>query len=312
MKIEKKAYSIYELGQRTNQEDYIWPCGSSPEGDLFILCDGMGGHEKGEVASRTVCEAMSSYIGSHPGEDGYFTEDMFKAALSYALDELDKLDDGAEKKMGTTMTFLQFHRGGCLAAHIGDSRIYHIRPADRRSESGGILFKTRDHSLVNDLVEAGYLTPEQARTDRRKNIITRAMQPNLESRPEADMKMISDIRPGDWFYICSDGMLEQAEDKEIVNILSMRRKDSQKVGIFRKLTENNRDNHSAFLIHVTGVQKEESDTPVMETADAGDEESKGQAAIRESPSLWKVMIVAMACIVFIGICLYLCKKFGIF
>ena len=259
MKYRLKVLSLYELGQRKNQEDYIYPPLGKVKDDerLFIVCDGMGGHEKGEVASKTVCEKISEYLAENYVGEEAFTEDIFKAALSYAYDALDALDDGAEKKMGTTLTFLMFHDEGCLAAHIGDSRIYHIRPSE--PEESRIRFVTRDHSLVNDLVAVGEMTPEEAKTSRQKNIITRAMQPNQERRSRADICNIQDVRPGDYFYMCSDGMLEQAEDVEIANVISMKNKtDEEKIEMFRVLTKDNKDNHSAHLIKVLSVNPEET------------------------------------------------------
>lgn len=255
MDFRLKVLSIYELGQRKNQEDYIYPpLGKVTEKDrLFIVCDGMGGHEKGEVASKTVCEKISEYIIENYNQEDVFTEDVFNAALSYAYDALDALDDGAEKKMGTTLTLVMFHNDGCLLAHIGDSRIYHIRPSEAGEKR--IRYVTRDHSLVNDLVSIGEMSPEEARTSKQKNIITRAIQPNQERRSRADIYHIEDIRPGDYFYMCSDGMLEQAEDQEIANVISMSNKtDDEKVEMFRRLTEDNKDNHSAHLIKVLSVE----------------------------------------------------------
>ena len=231
MKYELSVRSLQEIGQRANQEDTLFPASpgrTDPEG-LFILCDGMGGHEAGEVASQTVCEAMSRYIAAHPREDGLFDENDFRAALDAAYDALDARDAGGEKKMGT-------------------SRIYHIRPSENK-----VLFVTRDHSLVNDLVSLGELTPEEARTSKQKNIITRAMQPNQEHRMRADWKNITDVRPGDYFYMCSDGMLEQSGERELLNILSMDRTDDEKIAILKGATAGNRDNHSAHLIRVVSV-----------------------------------------------------------
>ena len=246
MKYSFEVHFIYELGKRANQEDSLYPQNGENSDGLFIVCDGMGGHEKGEVASAAVCEAMSSYMHSHFSDDGQFTREDFLEVLSAAYDALDEKDDESEKKMGTTLTFLKFHDGGCLAAHIGDSRIYHIRPSAKR-----ILYVSRDHSLVNELVALGEMTSEEARTSRQKNVITRAMQPGLERRSKADIMIIEDVRAGDYFYMCTDGMLEHAEDQEILNIISMKdRTDEEKMEIFIKLTADNRDNHSAFLIRV--------------------------------------------------------------
>ena len=251
MKIKTTVLSINELGQRTNQEDSIWPDlnNSSRSEDLFILCDGMGGHECGEVASQTVCETMSAYIRKHVGADDLFTEEDFKEALNAAYDALDAKDNGSVKKMGTTLTFVKFHAGGCFIAHIGDSRVYYFRPSER-----SFLYVTRDHSLVNDLVALGELTPEEAKVSSQKNVITRAMQPMQESRSRADCYNISDVRPGDYIYMCSDGMLENSEDNEIANILSMDVSDKEKVQIFIGATQENRDNHSAHVIRVLSVE----------------------------------------------------------
>ena len=248
------ARSILELGKRENQEDSLYPpfTGMPMEGSLFILCDGMGGHAAGEVASQTVCDVMSQYVNAHPREDGLFGEADFYAALDAAYDALDAKDTEEVKKMGTTLTFVKFHANGCFTAHIGDSRIYQIRPSESR-----ILHVTRDHSLVNDLVRLGELTPEEAKTSRQKNVITRAVQPHQDQRTKADCLDITDLAVGDYFYMCSDGMLEQAEDGEIVNILSLPRPDEEKIGILRGATKNNKDNHSAHLIRIVEILEEE-------------------------------------------------------
>lgn len=262
MEYKLTARSIHELGQRSNQEDSIFPVLSAKpsEGSLYILCDGMGGHAAGEVASQTVCETMSRYIADHPREDGYFEESDFYDALNAAYDALDAKDTGDEKKMGTTLTFVKFHAGGCFIAHIGDSRIYQIRPSEHR-----LMHVTRDHSLVNDLIKLGEMTPEEAKTSRQKNVITRAVQPNQERRAKADCVNLTDLKVGDYFYMCSDGMLEQAEDEEIVNILSLSRPDADKIEILRGATKDNKDNHSAHLIRIVDIrEKKVTRTPVPE------------------------------------------------
>jgi len=260
MKYRIQVSSIYELGSRDNQEDSLYPPkGKESASDrVFILCDGMGGHESGEVASGAVCEAMGSSVMSiknGTGEDAFSDAD-FRDALSAGLSALDARDNGAEKKMGTTMTFLKLHDEGATVAHIGDSRVYHIRPgAD--AEKTEILFETVDHSLVNDLIRIGELTPEEAKRSRQKNIITRAMQPNMERPPKADIYHTVDILPGDYFYMCSDGMLEEMEDSNIRFIFSERGgDDAAKVRMLTKVTKDNKDNHSAFIIHILEVKDE--------------------------------------------------------
>lgn len=297
MKLTLKAYTIYELGQRANQEDAIFPKhGAVQDTDrLFILCDGMGGHESGEVASSTVCAAMSrSVLRSMEGhEEQEFTQEMLLQALDDAYDALDQKDNGADKKMGTTMTFLKFHRKGCTIAHIGDSRVYHIRPGKDAADTQ-ILFQTRDHSLVNDLIDVGELTPEEAKTFRQKNVITRAMQPNMDRRCKADIQEITDIRPGDYFYMCSDGMLEEMEEEHIrFNFSAQTGSDENKIRILIEATSQNRDNHSAIVVHILDVEggvsdetdwhvQREGNTPKPIMAEVHDEETDADSQKSDS------------------------------
>ena len=247
---------------RPHQEDCIFPeQGKLKDSDrLFILCDGMGGHDAGEVASATVCEAMSRIIlnDGHDKEET-FTSVYFAKALDAAFKALDDKDTHAEKKMGTTLAFLKFHKGGVFIAHIGDSRVYHIRPG-KNGEETKILHETSDHSLVNDLIKVGELTREEARINGQKNVITRAMQPHLESRPKAEVYETSDITPGDYFYMCSDGMLEQVDmdnGSSLKNIFSNNGGALEnKIKILRKVTDQNTDNHSAFVIQVEDVYQD--------------------------------------------------------
>lgn len=293
MKYKLKVYSIWEFGQRKDaegnphQEDNLYPAfGKETEDDrTFILCDGMGGHDAGEVASATVCEAMSaSVLNCSHDEEGVFTDEDLQAAVTAAFDALDSKDNGAEKKMGTTMTFLKLHNEGATIAHIGDSRVYHIRPG-KTGEETQILHETEDHSLVNDLVKIGELTREEARFSKQKNVITRAMQPKQERRPKADVYHTADIKPGDYFYMCSDGMLEQLEMENgqvLKNIFSAQGgTDERRIEILKGATEENRDNHTAFIIHVTEVTDPIAvpEQPVVPTKHVGIVEEEDEALL---------------------------------
>lgn len=255
MNFKIKAYNLQELGQRANQEDSLFPALGKPTPDdrLFILCDGMGGHEKGEVASVTVCETISRVVLSawHPGEA--LSDELFLQALSAAFDALDAKDNGEERKMGTTLTFLCFHANGATVAHIGDSRIYQLRPASNTTPAH-VVFRTQDHSLVNDLVKIGEITEEEAKHHPQKNVITRAMQPCQEHRAKADIVHLTDIQPGDYFFMCSDGMLEQSTDDNILNIITKPNvSDEHKLEMLRQVTEENKDNHTAHLVYISYV-----------------------------------------------------------
>ena len=255
--------TIHELGQRDNQEDSIFPSAeqASTDNRLFVLCDGMGGHDSGEVASQTICQALSDYIQKNFPADEVFTDAQLREALAVANARLEEKDNGAVKKMGTTLTFLYLHRGGATVAHIGDSRVYHLRP-----ETDEILYRTRDHSLIYDLFDVGELTLPEMETSPNKNIITRVMMPGQEQAPKPDIVHITDIRPGDYFYLCSDGMLEEMRDVEIIDIL--KDKDLTEEGKRNKLiaaTVNNQDNHSALLVKIQTVTAEAPTTPFEDT-----------------------------------------------
>lgn len=256
MKFKIKAYNLQELGQRQNQEDFLFPAlgKSTPDDRLFVLCDGMGGHEKGEVASATVCETISSTILSAWNPNEALSDELFLQALSAAYEALDAKDNSEERKMGTTLTFLCLHTNGATVAHIGDSRIYQLRPASKKSQAR-IVFRTQDHSLVNDLVKIGEITEEEAKHHPQKNVLTRAMQPRQEHRAKADIAHLTDIQPGDYFYMCSDGMLEEASDENILNVITKPNvTDEKKLEMLRQVTEDNKDNHTAHLIHIDKVE----------------------------------------------------------
>lgn len=246
--------AIHELGGRKNQEDSIYPLMgmATAENRIFVVCDGMGGADKGEVASAAVRDAIgkaceSLYDPQHP-----FTDDDFNDALQRAYDALDQADVRHEGTMGTTMTFICFHIGGCLVAHIGDSRIYHLRPSLGYPE--GVLYRSRDHSLVQQLYDLGEISYNDMATSPRKNIILKAMQPYQDGRTNPSFAHITDVKKGDYFYLCTDGMLEQMEDDELLGIVADPGKtEEEKVERLIELTKDNADNHSAYLIRVDSV-----------------------------------------------------------
>lgn len=252
--------SIYELGKRSNQEDSIYPSyGTSTVNDhLYILCDGMGGHDKGEVASNLVCKVLGEIL--YPvTANGTLSDRLFADALESVYQQLDLKSDGDdERKMGTTMTCVCFHNGGCLMAHIGDSRIYHIRPSEHR-----MLYKSRDHSLVYDRFLAGEITKEDMNTARNRNVITKAIMPGEDFRVKADIAHTTDIKPGDYFYLCSDGMLENMDDEEIVKLFSSNMSDEDLCEELKYRTKDNKDNHSAHILHVKSVTREKDDDTLL-------------------------------------------------
>ena len=267
MKISiQKPQSIYELGQRDNQEDWIYPKSGEATEDcrLFIVCDGMGGYERGEVASQAVGETISSYIIEHYTDDTVFDDNILREAINEALDKLNEIaSEDDSRRMGTTLALVYFHKGGCTMAHIGDSRIYHIRPSEHR-----IIYKSRDHSLVYDLFQAEEITFEEMQSHPKKNVITRALMPNMDERPTASITHTADIQEGDCFYLCSDGMLENMDDAGLIKTLCSSDTIENKVEKLISCSCDNSDNHSAHLIYINKVEHEDDDNDLTTDEDS--------------------------------------------
>ena len=249
--------SLHNIGKRANNEDNVFPPKGTAtvENNLFIIADGIGGLHNGEVASRVVCEAFSEFL--QQAFDGFDAE-MFQQALEYAYYQSYASDTEDEpRKMGTTLALLRLHSGGAFMAHIGDSRIYHLRP-DGRGDCT-ILYRSQDQSFVAELLAAGVISEKEARQHPQRNVLTRAIitrtiQP-CQSRVDADIKETADVQPGDYFFLCSDGVLESIDDYALCKIMGATDTDAEKMRkIERICIENSNDNFSAYLISIAAVE----------------------------------------------------------
>lgn len=252
-----QTYSFCQLGRRSNQEDARFPDCDIPEGHpgVFIVCDGVGGQDKGEIASRTVADAMGNAMKSVDLSEAFTTSD-FKRILSAGYNAIDRAAEQVCGDIATTLTFLCFHSVGAFAAHIGDSRIYHIRPGV------GILHQTSDHSLVNALVHSGNITPEEAIDHPQGNIITRCVRARkyAEESPATTLQ-ITDIEAGDYFFMCTDGVEHQVDSQALYGILSGDEADRDKIRLIATLSRDSSDNNTAYLIHVAEVKKQTKVAP---------------------------------------------------
>lgn len=243
-------------GKRENNEDSIYPRPAMADSGsrLFMVCDGMGGHKKGEVASLTVSQAVADYWLLNQQEKD--TLQKVNNAIDFAISRLNDIDDTQDlPKMGTTLALASIGRESVLIAHIGDSRIYHIRPGK------GIIRQTKDHSLVQTWVEAGLLTPEEAAAHPKKNVITRAVQPRPEEPVTADAAILTDIHDGDYLFLCSDGVTESLSPQNLAEIITLNTADPNKIETIVKIcSENSKDNFSAYLIPLS-VTREPGDIP---------------------------------------------------
>ncbi len=256
-----KAYSFHQKGGRDNQEDSRYPDQDSISGaNFFIVCDGVGGEDKGEVASQIVCQTIGSRLRAKNIAEREITISDISEVIDAAYDALDEMADKQPETadMGTTLTLLCLHKGGAVSVHIGDSRIYQFR------RDYGCIFKTEDHSLVNNLVKNGLITPEEAINHPQSNVITRAMSPTSgnENRSMITISFLSDIKAGDYFLLCSDGVLGELNDQQLSDILLSEASDEEKAARMAKLSEKADDNNTAFIVPIAKV------TETSETADA--------------------------------------------
>lgn len=245
-----KPLFIFSKGKRDNMEDCIFPYPGSASGNerLFIVCDGMGGHAKGEVASKLACETLGNNFSNHLSV--LITEAMIIDAfnnLQLVFDEYTSNNAGA-KGMGTTVVMAVFHGSGIAVAHIGDSRFYHIR-------NGDILWQTTDHSLVNEWVKQGLISKGNAINHPKSNVITRAIQGKNVREVSPEVNFISDVVPNDYLLLCTDGITGGISDEQLCEILGSEHDEATKNGLIEQLCEaNSRDNYSAYLLKVKEIR----------------------------------------------------------
>ncbi len=262
-----QPYSFCQLGQRSNQEDARYPDENIPgrHHSVFIVCDGVGGQDKGEVASRTVADALGHYMEGVDLSKPFDSKD-FRSVLDHAYTRLFRKMNSCSQEMATTFTFVCFSSSGALCAHMGDSRIYHVRPGV------GIMYQSEDHSLVNALVHSGNLLPEEAMDHPKGNIITRCMAhvEKGEQKPSATTILLTDIEPGDYFFLCTDGVTHCIDDEDLISILSSDVSDKEKIGMISEKSERSSDNNTAYLVGIDSIVLGGIDEPEDEELDAAD------------------------------------------
>lgn len=251
----RKPLGYSQIGRKDRQEDTVWPSFSdiTTENRCIVLCDGVGGSEHGEIASQTASKVIGEYLTKVIAMTNCVNEHDVQDAVNLAYDELERIDTEASEdgavSMATTLTCVCLHSEGVLAAHMGDSRIYHIRPGQ------GVLYESRDHSLLRALLDAGELNEEEAKNFPRKNVITKALQPHGQKRFAAEVRLLTDVQSGDYLFLCCDGVLEQLTVGNLYKILSMSCSDKEKIALLEaESTGKTKDNYTAYLIPIDSVE----------------------------------------------------------
>lgn len=235
---------------REHNEDYV---GSNINQGLIILADGMGGYNAGEVASEmtvnTVLNEFKHKYDSLPPsseEEPYSPESVFlRDSIELANQHVfqSSKNNVAHSGMGTTIVSAVFYDNKISIAHLGDSRLYRFR-------SNELEQITQDHSLIQELIEKGFYTVEEARNSKQKNIITRA----LGIAESVDVELYEDIVLVDDIYLlCSDGLNDMLEPQEIASIIKENTNDTYKAAELLIQGANNmggNDNVSVILVKV--------------------------------------------------------------
>lgn len=240
------AFGLTDVGcVRDHNEDAIdW----DTERGMFILADGMGGHNAGEVASALAIESIKHALYDVLTPEVIDSEivdynDALYEAITYANTEIfEQAQENSEYAgMGTTLVMSLIHNGKALIANVGDSRLY-VHNNEELTQL------TTDHSLVQEMVDNGYLSEEEAFSAVSRNLITRAL--GISEEVEVDL-IEHEIRAGDVFLICSDGLSDLVVDEEISSILIKHQgnlDDAAKALVEAANSKGGKDNISVILM----------------------------------------------------------------
>lgn len=245
---------------RSRNEDAV---AVSPGCGFAILADGMGGYSAGEIASRiavtVVGQALEDGLQRMQDQQGDSRTSRHRQIQQLLTDAIQKSNaailDAARIEpqysgMGTTVVVAAFHHDKIIVAHVGDSRAYRLR-------QGEIAQLTRDHSLLQEQIDAGLVSPEWARFSQNKNLVTRA----VGVAPELSVEVHEHVaEPGDIYLLCSDGLSDMLLPEEIGGLLASSQKTLQHVcdDLVQRANDNGgHDNISAILIRVQSINAEQ-------------------------------------------------------
>jgi len=230
----KDHYFISELGKRANNEDKY----GLIEGLIYVVCDGVGGAEKGEIASEIV---VNTFIAKY----NLLKPPSIDKVIQEAQIQLSKfLSDHPEAEgMATTLTFTHITSEGIEVAWVGDSRVYQFR-------NGTIKFVTQDHSWVNQALTAGIITAKEAVNHPKSKVITRALQ-GIHKSVIAERILLTDIQTNDYFLHCSDGVLEAWSDEDLMALFASELSCEQILDRIRKECQiDSKDNFTAIVYQI--------------------------------------------------------------
>jgi len=207
-----ESWGVTDSGKvrQHNQDVYKMLLDEENSTAILVVCDGMGGANAGNVASELAASVFTDHVTEHIGDFksprgiARVMKDAVLAANKAVFDK--SLDDAEYTGMGTTLTAAVSTGNGEVVASIGDSRLYHIT-------AGGIVQITKDHSVVEDMVDRGEISRSQARMHPSKNLITRAIGTSIYERPDI---FYLNLKSEEFILLCSDGLSNVVTDNEIL------------------------------------------------------------------------------------------------
>ncbi len=201
------------LTRQNNEDSYIVLRGNAPGSYVVIIADGMGGHQRGELASSLAVRYTSDSLARELTSG--MTPEAIESVLSSVVERanvkvyLQSLESEDQAGMGTTLTAAVFSQDSLIIAHIGDCRIYRLRGDE-------FLSLTKDHTLVQALLDRGDLSPAEAKRHPRRNVVTRALGAAEYMHPDT---AIYRVHRGDRYLFSSDGLHDYVEENDIYEIL---------------------------------------------------------------------------------------------
>jgi PPM family protein phosphatase len=233
-----KWTSYTNRGSRSSNQDAFFESNK-----LCIVCDGVGGLSYGDVAAKLACTSFSEYFKSNPSE--VYDCDYVNRALEYTMEKfkatIEKYPE--TKEMSTTIVLMALDANGAIVSWMGDSRLYHVRPDTSGAE---ILFVTEDDSLINQLQKKDEDVSQVSR-----NIITKCLSVNRNDTLNFQGIAKNDIKSGDYFFLCTDGVLENVSDEKLSEILNEENSLTAKAEKIRELCEGKtKDNFTFILIEI--------------------------------------------------------------
>ena len=258
-----KPCCFTQLGKRDSQEDNLYPTHTNTQTAFFVVCDGVGGREHGELASHLVCQTFEQNLSDEqckvlrPNDILSLIEQSYHTLYN---------NRAICPSMATTLAFMAKTNEGMLLVHLGDSRIYQIR------KGKGVIFQTKDHSLVNDLIDSGEITMDRAIDHPQRNVITKCIfvTGNRNDYQTPSITLIRDIQPHDIFMLCTDGVYSGFSNEKLSEILTSNESLEGKTKELADFCKNSCDNNTAYLVEVANVEeRDDEEYNIQYTIDYG-------------------------------------------